>query len=147
MKVAVIGATGMVGAVMLQVLEERLGAEVDALLPAASERSEGKTVQFKGCKVPVVSVQEALDAKPDIALFSAGGATSLEWAPKFAEAGTIVIDNSSAWRMDPDKLLVVPEINGALLQAEHFSMAGGRSSPVNSMLPTSSHHLPPASGL
>jgi len=126
MKVAVIGATGMVGGVMLQVLEERLGAAVEELLPAASEKSAGKNVQFMGREVAVISVQEALDAKPDIALFSAGGATSLEWAPKFAEAGTIVIDNSSAWRMDPDKLLLVPEINGALLQAKHFATAGGR---------------------
>jgi aspartate-semialdehyde dehydrogenase len=126
MKVAVIGATGMVGGVMLQVLEERLGPAVDELLPAASERSTGKSVQFMGREVPVISVQQALDAKPDIALFSAGGATSLEWAPKFAGAGTIVIDNSSAWRMDTDKLLVVPEINGALLQAKHFTTASGR---------------------
>ncbi len=126
MKVAVIGATGMVGGVMLQVLEERLGASVEELLPAASEKSAGKLVRFKGSDIAVVSVQEALDAKPGIALFSAGGATSLEWAPKFAEAGTIVIDNSSAWRMDAEKLLVVPEINGALLQAKQFATASGR---------------------
>lgn len=110
MKVAVVGATGMVGQVMLRVLEER-NYPVTELLPVASERSVGKTVEFKGEKVAVVGMQTAIDAVCDIALFSAGGNTSLEWAPKFAEKGTTVIDNSSAWRMDPTKKLVVPEIN------------------------------------
>ncbi|MCO6482725.1 MAG: aspartate-semialdehyde dehydrogenase [Flavobacteriales bacterium] len=124
MKVAVVGATGLVGGVMLQVLEERMGGLVGTLLPVASARSAGKTVRFQGRDVSVMGMEEALAAKPDIALFSAGGGTSLEWAPKFAEAGTIVIDNSSAWRMDPDKLLVVPEINGHLLGETDLSRGG-----------------------
>ncbi len=114
----------MVGGVMLQVLEERMGPLVDELLAVASDRSIGRTVHFKGGEVPVIGMEEALRRKPDIALFSAGGGTSLEWAPRFAEAGTVVIDNSSAWRMDPDKLLVVPEINGGLLSGVDFSRGG-----------------------
>lgn len=117
MKVAVVGATGLVGGVMLKVLEERRFL-VDELLAVASERSAGKaTVRFKGAEVPVIGMEEALRARPDIALFSAGGNTSLEWAPRFAEVGTIVIDNSSAWRMHADKKLVVPEVNGHVLAA------------------------------
>jgi aspartate-semialdehyde dehydrogenase len=114
MKVAVVGATGLVGTVMLKVLEER-NFPVTELIPVASERSIGKEIEFKGKKYKVHSMQQAIDAKPQIALFSAGGSTSLEWAPKFAEAGTTVIDNSSAWRMDPGKKLVVPEINASEL--------------------------------
>lgn len=110
MKVAVVGATGLVGTVMLKVLEER-DFPMDELVPVASERSIGKKVVFRGAEIPVVGMESAVAQAPDIALFSAGGATSLEWAPKFAEVGTTVIDNSSAWRMDPDKLLIVPEIN------------------------------------
>ncbi|PQJ16304.1 aspartate-semialdehyde dehydrogenase [Aureicoccus marinus] len=110
MKVAVVGATGMVGTVMLQVLEER-NFPLDELLPVASARSIGKTLPFRGKEVPVIGMEDAISRRPDIALFSAGGGTSLEWAPKFAEVGTTVIDNSSAWRMDPTKKLVVPEIN------------------------------------
>jgi aspartate-semialdehyde dehydrogenase len=118
MKVAVVGATGLVGTVMLKVLEER-NFPVTELIPVASERSIGKEIEFKGKKYKVHSMQQAIDAKPQIALFSAGGGTSLEWAPKFAEAGTTVIDNSSAWRMDPSKKLVVPEINaGELTKAD-----------------------------
>lgn len=124
MKVAVVGATGMVGGVMLQVLEERMGAKVGTLLPVASERSAGKTVRFMGQDIAVIGLEEAVKVKPDLALFSAGGGTSLEWAPKFADAGTIVIDNSSAWRMDPDKLLIVPEINGHLVEETDFSRGG-----------------------
>lgn len=124
MKIAVVGATGMVGGVMLQVLEERMGRRVGTLLPVASARSIGKTVRFMGREVPVVGLEEAVHARPDLALFSAGGGTSLEWAPKFAEAGSIVIDNSSAWRMDPDKLLIVPEVNGHLLAGKDFSKGG-----------------------
>lgn len=124
MTIAVVGATGMVGGVMLQVLEERLGDAVDVLLPVASSRSVGKTIMFRGRELPVIGLEEALSAKPDIALFSAGGSTSLEWAPKFAAAGTIVIDNSSAWRMDPDKLLIVPEINGHLLEETDLPRGG-----------------------
>jgi aspartate-semialdehyde dehydrogenase len=110
MKVAVVGATGLVGTKMLQVLAER-NFPVTELIPVASERSVGKEIDFKGKKYKVVSMQDAIAAKPSVALFSAGGSTSLEWAPKFAEAGITVIDNSSAWRMDPEKKLVVPEVN------------------------------------
>ncbi|MBK7668207.1 MAG: aspartate-semialdehyde dehydrogenase [Sphingobacteriaceae bacterium] len=114
MKVAVVGATGLVGTVMLKVLEER-NFPVTELIPVASERSVGKELEFKGKKYKVHSMQQAIDAKPAIALFSAGGSTSLEWAQKFADAGTTVIDNSSAWRMDPTKKLVVPEVNANVL--------------------------------
>lgn len=124
MKVAMVGATGMVGGVMLQVLEERLGAAVGTLLPVATAGSIGKRVRFKGGAVAVMGMAEALSERPELALFSAGGGTSLEWAPKFVEAGSIVIDNSSAWRMDPDKLLIVPEINGHLLGEADLSQGG-----------------------
>ena len=117
MRVAVVGATGMVGEVMLQVLAER-NFPVTELIPVASEKSVGKEIEFKGKKYTIVGMQTAVDMKAGIALFSAGGETSLEWAPKFAEAGTTVIDNSSAWRMDPTKKLVVPEINGNILTKE-----------------------------
>ena len=110
MKVAVVGATGLVGTVMLKVLEER-NFPVTELIPVASEKSVGKEIEFKGKKYKIHSVEQAVALKPHIALFSAGGSTSLEAAPKFAAAGTTVIDNSSAWRMDPSKKLVVPEIN------------------------------------
>ena len=108
MKVAVVGATGLVGTKMLQVLAER-NFPVTELIPVASERSVGKEVEFKGVKYKVISMEDGIKAKPAVAIFSAGGSTSLEWAPKFAEAGIKVIDNSSAWRMDPSKKLVVPE--------------------------------------
>ena len=114
MKVAVVGATGLVGSKMLEVLAER-NFPVTELIPVASERSVGKHIEFKGKKYRVHSMQEAIDARPAIALFSAGGSTSLEWAPKFAAVGTTVIDNSSAWRMDKDKKLVVPEVNADCL--------------------------------
>jgi aspartate-semialdehyde dehydrogenase len=114
MKVAVVGATGLVGTKMLQVLAERQ-FPVDELLPVASAKSVGKEVIFKGKPYKVVSMEDAIKAKPNVAIFSAGGSTSLEWAPKFAEAGITVIDNSSAWRMDPTKKLVVPEINADAL--------------------------------
>src|SRR6476660_4492290 len=110
MKVAVVGATGLVGTKMLQVLSER-NFPVTELIPVASEKSVGKEVVFKGKTYKIVSMSDAIKAKPAVAIFSAGGSTSLEWAPKFAEAGITVIDNSSAWRMDPTKKLVVPEIN------------------------------------
>src|ERR671920_1318858 len=116
MKVAVVGATGLVGTKMLQVLAER-NFPVTELIPVASAKSVGKEVEFKGKKYKVVSMADAIAAKPAIALFSAGGSTSLEWAPKFAEAGITVIDNSSAWRMHADKPLVVPEVNAHVLQA------------------------------
>lgn len=110
MRVAVVGATGMVGNVMLQVLKER-NFKFSELYLVASERSVGKQIEFNGNTYSVIGLQDAVNLKPDIALFSAGGSTSLEWAPKFAEVGTIVIDNSSAWRMNPDNKLIVPEIN------------------------------------
>jgi aspartate-semialdehyde dehydrogenase len=133
MKVAVVGATGMVGGVMLNVLEERF-FPVDELIPVASERSAGRTVRYKGADVPVVSMQEAIRLRPDLALFSAGGATSLEWAPRFAEIGCTVIDNSSAWRMFPDKKLVVPEINAGVLTAEDRIIANPNCSTIQLVL-------------
>ena len=117
MKVAVVGATGLVGTKMLQVLAER-NFPVSELIPVASERSVGKEVVFKGTSYKVVSMTDGIAAQPSVAIFSAGGSTSLEWAPKFAAAGITVIDNSSAWRMDPTKKLVVPEVNAAVLTAE-----------------------------
>lgn len=114
MKIAVVGATGLVGTKMLEVLAER-NFPVTELIPVASERSIGTTVTFKGKQYAVVGAASAIAMQPDIALFSAGGSTSLEWAPKFAAAGITVIDNSSAWRMDPDKKLVVPEVNAHVL--------------------------------
>ena len=114
MKVAVVGATGLVGTAMLKVLEER-DFPVTSFLPVASERSVGKEVIFKGQPYKIVSMADAIEARPDIAIFSAGGSTSTEFAPKFAEVGTTVIDNSSAWRMDPTKKLVVPEVNADVL--------------------------------
>lgn len=119
----------MVGTVMLQVLEER-NFPIDELLPVASERSIGKSLLFRGKEVRVVGMQQAIDAKPDIALFSAGGGTSLEWAPQFAEAGTTVIDNSSAWRMDPSKKLIVPEINASELTPEDKIIANPNCSTI-----------------
>lgn len=129
MKVAVVGATGLVGTVMLKVLEER-NFPVTELIPVASERSVGKELEFKGKKYKVHSMQQAIDAKPAIALFSAGGSTSLEWAPKFAEVGTTVIDNSSAWRMDPTKKLVVPEVNAHVLTAADKVIANPNCSTI-----------------
>ncbi|MDZ4792779.1 MAG: aspartate-semialdehyde dehydrogenase [Bacteroidota bacterium] len=114
MKVAVVGATGLVGTKMLQVLAER-NFPLTELVPVASERSVGKEVTFKGKQYKIVSMTDAIAAKPAVAIFSAGGSTSLEWAPQFAAAGITVIDNSSAWRMDPSKPLVVPEINADIL--------------------------------
>lgn len=129
MKVAVVGATGLVGSKMLQVLAER-NFPVTELLPVASERSIGKEVEFKQKKYKVVSADEAIAAKPDVALFSAGGSTSLQLAPKFAEAGITVIDNSSAWRMDETKKLVVPEINADVLSAEDKIIANPNCSTI-----------------
>jgi aspartate-semialdehyde dehydrogenase len=129
MKVAVVGATGLVGTKMLQVLAER-NFPVTELVPVASERSVGKEVEFKGIKYKVVSMADAILAKPAVAIFSAGGTTSLEWAPKFAEAGITVIDNSSAWRMDPAKPLVVPEINADILTANDKIIANPNCSTI-----------------
>lgn len=129
MKVAVVGATGMVGEIMLQVLAER-NFPVTELIPVASEKSVGKEIEFKGKTYKVVGLQTAVDLKADVALFSAGGQTSLDWAPKFAEAGTTVIDNSSAWRMDPAKKLIVPEINAHLLTKEDKIIANPNCSTI-----------------
>ena len=129
MKVALVGATGMVGNVMLQVLAER-NFPVTELIPVASERSIGKKINFKNTDYTVVGLETAVSMKPDVALFSAGGNTSLEWAPKFAEVGTTVIDNSSAWRMDADKKLVVPEINGDVLTANDKIIANPNCSTI-----------------
>ncbi|WP_027377025.1 aspartate-semialdehyde dehydrogenase [Kaistella palustris] len=129
MKVAVVGATGMVGQIMLKVLEER-NFPLTELLPVASEKSVGKTVLFKGTPYKVVSMKSAIAAKPDIALFSAGGKTSLEFAPQFAAVGTTVIDNSSAWRMETDKKLVVPEINATTLSPEDKIIANPNCSTI-----------------
>jgi aspartate-semialdehyde dehydrogenase len=129
MKVAVVGATGLVGTKMLQVLAER-NFPVTELVPVASEKSVGKEVEFKGKKFKVVSMTDAIAAKPAVAIFSAGGGTSLEWAPKFAEAGITVVDNSSAWRMDPTKPLVVPEINADILTANDKIIANPNCSTI-----------------
>ena len=129
MKVAVVGATGMVGQVMLKVLEER-NLPITDLIPVASERSVGKKIKFKDKEFTIVSMNDAIAAKPEIAIFSAGGGTSLEFAPKFAEVGTVVIDNSSAWRMDPTKKLVVPEINANVLTKEDKIIANPNCSTI-----------------
>ena len=129
MKVAVVGATGMVGQVMLKVLEER-NLPITELIPVASERSVGKKIKFKDKEFTIVSMNDAIAVKPEIAIFSAGGGTSLEVAPKFAEVGTVVIDNSSAWRMDPTKKLVVPEINANVLTKEDKIIANPNCSTI-----------------
>jgi len=133
MKVAVVGATGMVGNVMLQVLKER-NFPISELIPVASEKSVGKKVSFNGKDYSVVSLEQAVSMKPNIALFSAGGETSLEWAPKFAEVGTTVIDNSSAWRMDPLKKLIVPEINGDSLTISDKIIANPNCSTIQMVM-------------
>lgn len=133
MRVAVVGATGMVGEVMLNVLRE-MNFPITEMIPVASERSVGKKIDFGGLECTVVGLETAVSMQPDIAIFSAGGSTSLEWAPKFAEAGTVVIDNSSAWRMDPDKKLVVPEINGKDLTADDMIIANPNCSTIQMVL-------------
>ncbi|RED46276.1 aspartate-semialdehyde dehydrogenase [Winogradskyella eximia] len=133
MKVAIVGATGLVGNVMLKVLEER-NFPLDELLLVASERSVGKKIKFKGEDISVISIPTAIEARPDIALFSAGGSTSLEWAPKFAEVGTTVIDNSSAWRMDSSKKLIVPEINANQLTKSDKIIANPNCSTIQMVM-------------
>lgn len=133
MKVAVVGATGMVGNVMLQVLEER-NFPVTELIPVASEKSIGQTIVFKGKEYKVIGLAQAVSLKPDIALFSAGGSISTEWAPKFAQVGTIVVDNSSAWRMDPTKKLVIPEINADVLTKEDKIIANPNCSTIQMLV-------------
>jgi aspartate-semialdehyde dehydrogenase len=140
MKIAVVGATGMVGTVMLKVLEER-NLPITELIPVASARSAGKKLTYKGKEFTVVTLEDALTMKPDVALFSAGGDTSLEWAPKFAEVGTTVIDNSSAWRMDPTKKLVVPEINGDVLTKDDKIIANPNCSTIQLVAALSPLHL------
>ncbi|MEN8856650.1 MAG: aspartate-semialdehyde dehydrogenase [Flavobacteriaceae bacterium] len=140
MRIAVIGATGMVGNVMLEVLVER-NFEITELIPVASERSVGKQISYNNKNYTIVGLQDAVNAKPDIALFSAGGDTSIEWAPKFAEVGTTVIDNSSAWRMDPTKKLVVPEINGDVLTSEDKIIANPNCSTIQLVMALSPLHL------
>jgi aspartate-semialdehyde dehydrogenase len=133
MRVAVVGATGMVGNVMLKVLREH-NFPITELIPVASEKSVGQEIDFGGLKYSVVGLSTAVEMKPDIAIFSAGGETSLEWAPKFAAVGTTVIDNSSAWRMDPTKKLVIPEINGDLLTADDKIIANPNCSTIQLVL-------------
>ena len=133
MKVAVVGATGMVGQIMLKVLAER-NFPITELIPVASERSVGKTIDYMGTSYTVVGMASAVAMKADVALFSAGGETSLEWAPKFADAGTTVIDNSSAWRMDPTKKLVVPEINASALTPEDKIIANPNCSTIQMLV-------------
>ncbi|WP_044637772.1 aspartate-semialdehyde dehydrogenase [Siansivirga zeaxanthinifaciens] len=139
MKVAVVGATGMVGEVMLKVLEER-NFPVTELLLVASERSVGKKLTYKNKEYTVIGLADAVAAKPEIAIFSAGGDTSLEWAPKFAEAGTTVVDNSSAWRMDPTKKLIVPEINANQLTKDDKIIANPNCSTIQMVLALSQLH-------
>ena len=133
MRVAVVGATGMVGNVLLKVLREQ-NFPITELIPVASEKSVGMQIEFGGLTFPVVNLETAVAMKPDVAIFSAGGETSLAWAPKFAEVGTTVIDNSSAWRMDPTKKLIIPEINGHLLTAEDKIIANPNCSTVQLLL-------------
>lgn len=129
MKIAVVGVTGMVGEVMLQLLAER-NFPITQLIPVASQKSIGKEITFGGKSYPIISMEEAIALRPAIAIFSAGGGTSLEWAPRFAAVGTTVIDNSSAWRMDPDKKLIVPEINASVLSKNDKIIANPNCSTI-----------------
>ncbi|MEA1784510.1 aspartate-semialdehyde dehydrogenase [Arenibacter sp. GZD96] len=140
MKVAVVGATGMVGEVMLKVLAER-NFPITELILVASERSVGKKVMFNGVAHTVIGLESAVNAKPDLAIFSAGGDTSLEWAPKFAAVGTTVVDNSSAWRMDPTKKLIVPEINASELTAADKIIANPNCSTIQLVMVLYPLHL------
>src|SRR3954471_5672135 len=140
MKIAVVGATGLVGTKMIQVLEER-NFNITEFIPVASEKSIGKEIAFKGKKYKVVGMQTAIDMKPSVALFSAGGGTSLEWAPKFAAAGITVIDNSSAWRMDETKKLIVPEINAEQLTATDKIIANPNCSTIQMVVALNPLHL------
>jgi aspartate-semialdehyde dehydrogenase len=139
MKLAIVGATGLVGGEVFKILEER-NLPVTELIPVASEKSVGKTVKFKGKEYKVVGMETAIKMKPDVAIFSAGGGTSLEWAPKFAEAGITVVDNSSAWRMDPTKKLVVPEINANTLTKADKIIANPNCSTIQMVVPLNPMH-------
>ena len=133
MKLAIVGATGMVGTVMLEVLKER-NFKYDRLLLVASKKSVGKTISYLGKHYSLIDLEMALEEKPDIAIFSAGGNTSLNWAPKFAKIGTTVIDNSSAWRMDPSKKLIIPEINGNLIDLNDKIIANPNCSTIQMLM-------------
>ena len=133
MKLAVVGATGMVGEVMLKILSER-NFPLTELIPVASERSVGKKIYYQGNSLEVLGLSTAVSMAPDVALFSAGGDTSLEWAPKFAEVGTVVIDNSSAWRMDPNKKLIIPEINSQILSKKDRIIANPNCSTIQMLM-------------
>ena len=139
MKVAVVGVTGLVGTRMVEVLEERQ-FPVDEFLPVASEKSVGKNIPFRGREYSVLAIEEALEAKPDLALFSAGAGISLEYAPRFAAAGCRVVDNSSCWRMDPTKKLVVPEINASVLTEDDRIIANPNCSTIQMLLPLAPLH-------
>jgi len=133
MRLAIVGATGLVGQELLKVIDERK-FQFDELLLVASSRNVGKKMTFQGTEHTIVSMEDALKAQPDVAIFSAGGGTSLEWAPKFAESGTVVIDNSSAWRMDPNKKLVVPEINGHVITGADKIIANPNCSTIQMVI-------------
>jgi aspartate-semialdehyde dehydrogenase len=133
MKVAVVGATGLVGGVMFEVLREH-NFPITELYPVASARSVGKTIEYRGKEYAVISMEDAIARRPDVAIFSAGGGTSKAWAPKFAEVGCVVVDNSSAWRMDPDKRLVVPEVNADQLTGEDLIIANPNCSTIQMVL-------------
>ena len=133
MRLAIVGATGLVGQELLKVIEER-NFEFDELLLVASSKNVGKKITFKGQEHSIVSMEAAVEAAPDVAIFSAGGSTSLEWAPKFADRGTVVIDNSSAWRMDPTKKLIVPEINGSVITREDKIIANPNCSTIQMVI-------------
>ena len=139
MKVAVVGVTGLVGTRMVEVLEER-NFPVDEFIPVASGRSAGKMISFKGKEYTVVTAEDAVAMKPDLALFSAGADISKEWAPKFAEVGCRVVDNSSCWRMDPTKKLVVPEINADVLTEDDYIIANPNCSTIQMLLPLAPLH-------
>ena len=133
MKLAVVGITGMVGQEMIDVLEE-MNFQIDEFIPVASERSIGKKIEYNGSKYEVISMEDAVKLKPNIAIFSAGGSVSLEWAPKFAEVGTTVVDNSSAWRMDETKKLIIPEINGDILTKDDKIIANPNCSTIQMLM-------------
>lgn len=140
MKLAIVGVTGLVGQELLRVLEER-NFQFDELLPVASQKNVGNEMEFKGKKYTIKSMEEACNLAPDVAIFSAGGGVSLEWAPKFAEKGTIVIDNSSAWRMDPTKKLIVPEINGHVLKIDDRIIANPNCSTIQMVMALAPLHV------
>jgi aspartate-semialdehyde dehydrogenase len=133
MKLAIVGATGMVGTEMLEVINER-GFKFDELFLVASKKSVGKIISFNGKDYSIIDLEKAVELKPDIAIFSAGGKTSSEWAPKFANKGTVVIDNSSAWRMDPSKKLIIPEINGDIIEETDKIIANPNCSTIQMLM-------------